>query len=70
MDAFLDPVFVPEFFFDLAPAREVFEALATQSAAASLLDEMVPSPPRMAPIVLWQTELWQFLAKSASQDHL
>eukprot|EP00913_Durusdinium_trenchii_P022567 g21198.t1 len=67
IDAFLDPVFVPDFFFDLAEGTEVFDALSSvapdgQSYRASVLDLMVPEAPRMAPVLLWQTRLWRALS--------
>ncbi|CAJ1444136.1 unnamed protein product [Effrenium voratum] len=66
--AFVDPVFVPDFFFDLVDGAEVLRALLEapevggQGYTASVLDEMVPKPPRMAPTLLWQTGLWKALS--------
>ncbi|CAE8597703.1 unnamed protein product [Polarella glacialis] len=65
VNLFLDPVFVPDFFFDLATrASDVMEALSSvppygEPYRASVLDGMVPGPPSMAPVLLWQTGLWQ-----------
>eukprot|EP00439_Symbiodinium_sp_Y106_P046599 s640_g5.t4 len=58
---FLDPVFVPDFFLDAAPAAEVFGALTDdppsgQGYVASVLDSL-QLPPRMAPVLLWETGL-------------
>ncbi|CAE7362383.1 unnamed protein product [Symbiodinium natans] len=59
---FLDPVFVPDFFFDATTAAEVLGALVNnpplgQGYVASVLDAHLPLSPRMAPMLVWETGL-------------
>lgn len=66
VEVFLDPVFAPDFFFDLGGSR-VLDALSAMRPdghryTGSILDEMVPMAPQMAPVLLWQCGLRKSLS--------
>eukprot|EP00931_Biecheleriopsis_adriatica_P068602 TRINITY_DN42532_c0_g1_i1.p1 TRINITY_DN42532_c0_g1~~TRINITY_DN42532_c0_g1_i1.p1 ORF type:complete len:354 (+),score=60.24 TRINITY_DN42532_c0_g1_i1:140-1201(+) len=62
LDASLDPVYVPDFLFDLASSAAVLEAMRSVPAlpfSAGPLDDLIPEAPAMFPMLVWRvSERW------------